>query len=73
MAATEPIAALLLRESMRGVKALIVRVGDHFVFARDRAISLPPHTTLVECVDGAATIGQARRRGTLGCAARRKS
>jgi hypothetical protein len=60
IAATEPVAALLLRESMRGIKALIVRVGNHFVFARDRAVSLPPHTTLVECVEGAATVEQAR-------------
>ena len=54
-----PAAALELRDT-RGINALLIRVGEFYIFARDRAIVAAPHKTLGECVAAAATIAQAR-------------
>lgn len=58
--ASEPIAAVTLLHATRDIKALLVRVGDHFAFARDRGSPLPSHKTLRECVGAAASVEEAR-------------
>jgi hypothetical protein len=56
----QPAAALMLRDSLRGTRALLLKVGTDFVFARDRAVPLPPLASLGECVAAASTLEQAR-------------
>jgi hypothetical protein len=57
---TRPLAALRLRDVAAGVAGLVVQVGTVFMFARDRQISLPPGTSLVECIEGATSLTDAR-------------
>lgn len=59
-AATEPAAAAVLRENPLGTQALLLRVGDTFMFARDRAVPLPAYSTLAECVAAAASVQHAQ-------------
>jgi hypothetical protein len=59
-AATAPCAALALREHRRETAAILLRVGESFVFARDRAAPLPQHRTLSECIDAAPSLQCAR-------------
>ena len=58
---TRPMAALRLRETQTGVAGIAVQLGTVFMFARDRAISLPPNTTLEQCVVGATSLAVARQ------------
>jgi len=61
-APTEPAAGALLRDSRTGSQAMLVRVGEHFMFARDRPVSQPPLTspppgqTLRDCVAAASSL-----------------
>jgi hypothetical protein len=57
---TRPLAALRLCDPQTGVTALAVQVGTVFMFARDRAVSLPQAKTLAECVAGADSLAAAR-------------
>jgi hypothetical protein len=59
-AAVQPTAAALLLDSIRGIKALLVRSGEHCMFARARPAQLPPLGTLRQCVAAAATVEEAR-------------
>lgn len=56
----QPIAALELRERSLGLKGALLRVGPHFMVARDRVLVPPLHQTLVECVAGAVSLAQAQ-------------
>jgi allophanate hydrolase len=60
-AATVPHCAVALREAGTGTGAILLRLGDTFMFARDRAMPLPPQSTLHECVAAAATLQTAQR------------
>ena len=60
-AATQPCGALELRASGSEVKALFLRVGALFMFARGRTLALPPGRSLRECVADAADVHSARR------------
>jgi hypothetical protein len=60
LAAIEPAAAVVLCEKTVGTRAQLLRVGESFMFARDRAVPLPGHRTLGECVAAAGTVQQAR-------------
>jgi hypothetical protein len=60
LAVTEPCAALVLRETSVGTRSQLLRVGSAFIFARDRAVPLPEHLTLGECVAAAGTVQQAQ-------------
>jgi hypothetical protein len=60
LAATEPAADVVLREQAVGTHARLLRVGGHFMFARDRAVPLPALQTLGECVAAAATLHHAQ-------------
>lgn len=55
-----PIAAIWLRDTGSGARAILVRVGADFKMARDRAVALAPGATLVECVAGAGDSERAR-------------
>lgn len=59
-AATEPCGAVFLREAGLQTKAVLLRVGANFIFARDRAAPLPPGGTLGDWVAGAPTLQSAR-------------
>jgi hypothetical protein len=59
-AAVQPSAAAVLLDSIRGIKALLVRSGDYFMFARSRALQLPALDTLRQCVAAVATVEEAR-------------
>jgi hypothetical protein len=59
-AAGQPSAAALLLDSKRGIKALLVRSGEYYMFARARSAPLPPLDTLRQCVAAAATVEEAR-------------
>jgi hypothetical protein len=52
-----PILALELSGAARGV---LVRVGGDFMYARDRAATLPPGDDLAACIAGAAGISEMR-------------
>ena len=58
-AATLPAAAIALRDADEHILAALLRVGAHFMFARDRA-ARASGGTLSDCVVGAATLRQAR-------------
>lgn len=60
LAGTEPAAAVVLREKAAGTLAQLLRVGESFMFARDRAVPLPGHRTLGECVAAAGTVEHAQ-------------
>lgn len=55
-----PVGGLSLRDSASETRGCLVRVGESFMIARDRAATLPSQRTLSECVTAAATIGAAR-------------
>jgi hypothetical protein len=55
-----PLGAALLRDPERGTLAILVRVGNDFMFARDRAKPLPAGTGLKEVLAG-ATLTSARQ------------
>jgi hypothetical protein len=55
-----PMAAVSLCESRSGVTAILVRVGEDFMLARDRGIVLPAGIGLADCVAGARDSEQAR-------------
>ena len=59
-AAGGPIAATLMRESGAATSAILLRVGAHFMYARDRAAPLPPHARLSDCIAAAASVEAAR-------------
>jgi hypothetical protein len=56
----QPAAALMLRDMLSGTPALLLKVGNDFVFARGRAAPLPPFASLRECVAAATTVEEAR-------------
>jgi allophanate hydrolase len=58
--ATEPLAALLLRETSTGAPAVLVRVGPDFAWARGRPRPLPPGARLADLVASAATTREAQ-------------
>ncbi len=58
-ASLEPSAAVALQDTHVGTRAILLRVGDAFMFARDRARPLPPRSTLSECVAAAPTLQEA--------------
>jgi len=60
MASLHPAAAVRFRDTIRGIEALLVQVGEFYIFARDRGCPLPPHKTLGECVAAAPTVALAR-------------
>jgi hypothetical protein len=55
-----PCAALHLREVGVPTMALVLRVGQAFMFARDRAVPLPAPGRLRDCVAAAASLSEAR-------------
>jgi hypothetical protein len=57
---TAPCAALRLREAGSQTIALALRVGGEFMFARDRAVPLPAHRRLADCLAAAADLREAR-------------
>jgi hypothetical protein len=59
-AGTDPCGAAVLHEVESRTKAVLLRVGSAFMFARDRAMPLPADRTLSESVAGAATVDLAR-------------
>jgi hypothetical protein len=54
------VGAVELRERGRALKAILVRHGNTFMFARDRVRSLPALPSLVECLTQASTLAQAQ-------------
>jgi hypothetical protein len=60
IASPQPAAAFRLRDNSRGITALLVRVGEFYIFARDRTCAPSPHKTLGECVAAAPTVAAAR-------------
>jgi hypothetical protein len=56
-----PHAAVELRDAERGTRAFLVRVGNAFMFARDRTVSLGAHRSLVEYLEGTLTLQSARQ------------
>lgn len=60
-AATLPVAAAVLRETEHGTAAMLLRVGQVFMFARDRALTLDGPQALGEYVAGAASLRQAQQ------------
>jgi hypothetical protein len=60
LASAEPAAAVVLRENLRATQALLLRVGDAFMFARDHAAPPRAHRTLGDCVAAAETLEQAQ-------------
>jgi len=61
----EPCAAFLLRDPVHGIRALLIRVGGSFMFARERRVALPAGCSLLACVDAAHSLEEAR--GLIDC------
>jgi hypothetical protein len=59
-AVTSPCVALRLRESRARTIGFIVRVGNLFMYARDRAGVVPADQRLIECVRNAPTLEDAQ-------------
>ncbi len=59
--AVAPVGAALLCELERGTNAVLVRVGDEFMFGRDRSVPLPAHPRLQQCIAAATSLQMARR------------
>ncbi len=59
-AATAPVGATLMRESGTATSAILLRVGAQFMYARDRAETLPAHARLSDCIAAAASVEAAR-------------
>jgi len=55
-----PVAALALRDAESGVYGALLRVGPHFMYARDRARAAPANRNLSECVAAAGSLDEAR-------------
>jgi hypothetical protein len=55
-----PIVAATLVDAIHGIKAALVRVGGLCMFARDRAVQLPPYPTLTACIIAAKTLREAQ-------------
>ena len=55
-----PVGATLMRESGKATRAILLRVGTQFMYARDRAAGPPLHGTLSGCVSAAASVEAAR-------------
>lgn len=60
LVAAQPSWAMRLRDRETGQKAALIRLGDLFMYARERAAVPPPHLHLRDCVAGAATLDEAR-------------
>jgi hypothetical protein len=60
-AATQPVAAAVLRGSEDGTAAALLRVGPLFMFARDRALAIAGPQALGDYVAAAATLRQAQQ------------
>jgi len=58
-------AALALRDTATGVSGALLRVGPHFMYARDRALPAPADRSLAECV--AAVYGLEQARALVDC------
>jgi hypothetical protein len=58
--ARAPIAGAILRHATHDTTAILLKVGELAMFARDRATALPPGNNLRECIDAAGTLDQAR-------------
>jgi hypothetical protein len=59
-AATQPTAAIEICDKSHGAKGALLRVGNLFMFARDRAVTMPAHQTMSECVSAAPTLQHAQ-------------
>jgi hypothetical protein len=59
-ATVRPAASIALVEKNSGTGGRLLRVGPWFMYARDRAVTLPQHTTLSECVSAAPTLSHAQ-------------
>jgi hypothetical protein len=57
---TRPCGAAVLQETELRTKAILVRVGTEFMFARDRTTPLPTDRTLTESIAAAANLRLAR-------------
>lgn len=58
--AAAPTGALRLRGAGSGTRGALLRVGAHFMYARDRAVAVPEGRSLADCVADAACVGDAR-------------
>jgi hypothetical protein len=58
--AAEPCWATRLRDRESGRVGALIRLGNLFMYARQRAAVPPPHLHLRDCVAGAATLDEAR-------------
>jgi hypothetical protein len=56
----EPMSGAILRHANLGTAAVVVRVGELMMFARDRAITLPRCSSLSECIAAADNVEHAR-------------
>jgi hypothetical protein len=63
--ARQPLWALELGEPSTAIRAALVRVGELFMFARDRNIAATPECTLHTCVAQAGSLAEAR--GLIDC------
>jgi hypothetical protein len=58
--AVAPVAALSLQDAATGARGALLRVGERFMFARDRLVKPAPELTLLECVNAAASTAEAQ-------------
>jgi len=58
--AARPCWAMRLRNHGSGRKGALIRLGNLFMYARERDLLPPPHLHLRDCVAGAATLDAAR-------------
>jgi hypothetical protein len=58
-AAVTPASAIRLREVDGPARAVLLRVGEVFMWARDRAVVPPMHQTLAQCVAEASSLAAA--------------
>jgi len=58
--ATRPCWAMRLRDRESRRKGALIRLGNLFMYARERNVLPPPHLHLRDCVAGAATLDAAR-------------
>jgi hypothetical protein len=57
---SDVVAAASLRESAGGRLGMLLRVGRHFMYARDRAAPAIGNETLAQCVAAASTLAEAQ-------------
>jgi hypothetical protein len=55
-----PVCALKLRDNAEGVQGFLLRIGDCFMFARDRAAAVTPQHTLRQCIEQVPSLAEAR-------------